>query len=183
MRHYTRGIIALALLVCVSAVPLVAQAPVPAPAPAPTSSRPAVPLKVLVVISRYEGDKKVSNLPYTIAVTANDRGGSLRMGSRIPIPAQAGANTTAGFTYQEVGTNIDCSATSLDENRFKIDVSISDSSVMERRPSDGGIPTLRSLFTNNSVVLKDGQSAQFTAAADKTTGEVVKVDVTISVEK
>jgi len=54
---------------------------------------------------------------------------------------------------------------------------------MERRSSDGGIPTLRSLFTNNSVVLKDGQSAQFTAAADKMTGEVVKVDVTLSIDK
>ena len=103
------------------------------------------------------------------------------MGSRIPIPSQSGNG--GGFTYQDVGTNIDCSATSLDENRFKVDVSISDSSVMERRAGDGGIPTLRSLFTNNSVVLKDGQSAQFTAAADKMTGEVVKVDVTLSVDK
>jgi predicted small secreted protein len=33
------------------------------------------------------------------------------------------------------------------------------------------------------VVLKDGQTAQFSAAADKTTGEVVRVDITMTVEK
>ena len=174
MRQCIRGIITLALIVSVVSAPLLAQAP---------PAKPPVPIKILVVISHYEGDKKVSNLPYTIAVTANERGGSLRMGSKIPVPSQGGAGANGGFTYQDIGTNIDCSATSLDENRFKVDVSISDSSVMERRSSDGGIPTLRSLFTNNSVVLKDGQSAQFTAAADKMTGEVVKVDVTLSIDK
>jgi hypothetical protein len=189
MRHYIRRVVTAALLISLVAVPLTAQAPAQAPAPPPStpaspsaSGKTPVPLKVLVVISRYEGDKKVSNLPYTIAVTANDRPGSLRMGSRIPIPSQNGS-VGPGFTYQDVGTNIDCSAVSVDENRFKVDVSVSDSSVMERRAGDGGIPTLRNLFINNTVVLKDGQSAQFTSAADKMTGEVVKVDVTLSVDK
>ena len=174
MRQYIRRVTTLALLVSLLAAPLLAQGP---------ATKPPVPLKILVVISRFEGDKKVSNLPYTIAVTANDRGGSLRMGTRIPIPTQGGVGTSGGFTYQDVGTNIDCSATSLEEGKFKVDVSISDSSVMERRAGDGGIPTLRNLFTNNTVVLKDGQSAQFTAAADKNSGEVVKVDVTLSVDR
>jgi hypothetical protein len=53
---------------------------------------------------------------------------------------------------------------------------------MERRSADSA-PTLRSFSTSNEVVLKDGQTAQFTAAADKTTGEVMKVDVTLTVEK
>jgi hypothetical protein len=35
----------------------------------------------------------------------------------------------------------------------------------------------------NSLVLKDGQSSQFTAAADKVNGEMIKADVTISVVK
>ena len=102
------------------------------------------------------------------------------MGSQIPIALPG--NQGPSFEYKNVGTNIDCSATSTDDGRFQVYVSIEDTSVMERRPSDSA-PTLRTFLTRNSVVLKDGQSSQYTAAADKTTGEVVKVDVTLNVEK
>jgi hypothetical protein len=71
---------------------------------------------------------------------------------------------------------------SMEDARYKVEIGISDTSVMERRGPEG-VPTLRSFVTNNSVVLKDGQSAQFTAAADKNTGEIVKVDVTLTVDK
>ena len=57
-----------------------------------------------------------------------------------------------------------------------------DSSIAETRGT-GSVPTLRNFSTQNTVVLRDGQTMQFTAAADKTTGEVVKVDVTMTVEK
>jgi hypothetical protein len=172
MKPYIRRIMATFLLVLPFAVSGLAQATqVPA--------KVSIPMKVLVVISRYEGDKKVSSLPYTLAVTSNDRSGSIRMGSQIPIPSSQAPNA---FSYQNVGTNIDCSVSSLDENRFKVEVTINDTSVMERRSTDLA-PTLRSFTTNNSVILRDGHSAQFTAAADRTTGEVVKVDVTLTIDK
>jgi hypothetical protein len=41
----------------------------------------------------------------------------------------------------------------------------------------------RSFRISNAVVLKDGQSEQFAMATDKFTGEVVKMDVTLSVVK
>jgi hypothetical protein len=144
--------------------------------------KPATPLKVQVVIARYEGDRKVSSLPYIIAVTANARQSvMLRMGSQIPIPVAASGNGPT-VEYKNVGTNIDCSVTTTDDGRYEVYVSIEDTSVMERRPSDPA-PTLRTFLTRNSVVLKDGQSSQYTAASDKTTGEMVKVDVTLNVEK
>jgi hypothetical protein len=36
---------------------------------------------------------------------------------------------------------------------------------------------------SNTLLLKDGQSAQLTSAADKISGEVLKVDVTLTVVK
>ena len=49
---------------------------------------PIVPLKVQIVISRYQGEKKVSSLPYTLAVNANlTNKTSLRVGSQVPIVA------------------------------------------------------------------------------------------------
>ena len=45
------------------------------------------------------------------------------------------------------------------------------------------LPVIRSFRASNNVVLRDGQTRQFTAAADRITGEVVKVDVTLRVAK
>jgi len=148
-------------------------------------SKPLVPVKVQVVIARYEGDKKVSSLPYTMSVTANSDRVSLRMGSQVPIPTfsqEANKAPIQSFSYHNVGTNIDCGVRTTDDGRYSVFVGIEDSSVVERRANDAA-PTLRTFSTQNTVVLRDGQTMQFTAAADKATGEVVKVDVTLSVEK
>jgi hypothetical protein len=158
-----------------------------AAATAQNPPKPLVPLKVQVIVARYEGDKKVSSMPYTLSVTANGDPVKMRMGSQIPVPTtsfQGAANTTpvTSYTYHNVGTNIDCNAKTTDDGRYNVFVGIEDSSVVERRSNDV-IPTLRNFSTTNTVVLRDGQTMQFTAAADKTTGEVVKVDVTLTVEK
>jgi hypothetical protein len=149
--------------------------------------KPMVPLKVQVVIARYEGDKKISSMPYSLSVTANGDPVKLRMGSQIPLPSTTytgAANTTpvSSFTYHNVGTSIDCRATTTEDSRFSVTIGIEDSSVSERR-SPGGVPSLSTFSTQNMALLRDGQTMQFTAAADKTTGEVVKVDVTLTVEK
>lgn len=143
-----------------------------------------VPLKVQVVVSRYEGDKKISSMPYMLSVNAG-RNASLRMGSRVPI-ATAGttANMPTTFQYQDVGTNIDCSTGMLDDGRFTLALTVEDSSVEEQsRGSSGDRPSLRSFRASNSLVLKDGQTAQFTTAVDKVTGAVTKVDVSLTVVK
>ena len=156
---------------------------VTATAMAQNTPKPMVPLKVQVVIARYEGDKKVSSLPYSMSVTANGDRVSIRMGSQIPLPTtSAGTPPVTSFIYHNVGTSIDCKATTTDDGRYSVFVGIEDSSVIERRSNDMA-PTLRNFNTQNTVVLRDGQTMQFTAAADKTTGEVVKVDVTLTVEK
>jgi hypothetical protein len=139
----------------------------------PAPKTPTVPLKVQVNISRYEGDKKISVVPYTLAVNAGQKA-SLRMGSKVPVAS----------AYTDVGTNIDCFTGALDDGRFRVEVSIDDSSVDEQsRPTAGDRPSFRSFRASNSLVLKDGQTAQFMSAVDKTTGVVTKVDVSLTVVK
>jgi hypothetical protein len=46
-----------------------------------------------------------------------------------------------------------------------------------------GNPSFRSFRANESLLLRDGQSLQFTTATDKVTGDVMKVDVTLTVVK
>jgi hypothetical protein len=178
MKRTIQGLLIVGLLATAfNAQGLAQAAPTPVPTPQ-AQGKPLTPLQVEVVLSRYEGDKKVSSLPYILAVTADEgRSVSLRMGSQIPVPQAQG-----GVNYSHVGTNIDCKATSTNDGRFKLEINIQDSSIMERRSADL-VPTLRNFSITNVAVLRDGQTAQFTAAADRTTGEVVKVDVTLKVEK
>jgi len=71
-------------------------------------------------------------------------------------------------------------------------VTIEDSSMYEdnQRTGDGakvqkveGVSSVRTFRTTNQLVLRDGQSSEFTAATDKVTGEVIKAAVTLTVVK
>lgn len=180
MKFYVSKFTLAALLMFAAAVTTAGQAPPPA-------LKPMTPLKVQVVISRYEGDKKVSSLPYTLSVTANGERVRLRMGSQIPVPSSTPSTLpnqgpVQSFSFVTVGTSIDSMATTTDDGRYRVEVSIEDTSIQERVPTLP-VPTLRTFSIGNTMTLRDGQTAQFTSAADKTTGEVVKVDVTLTVER
>ncbi len=175
------------------------QAP-PAP-PGPAAVGTVTPVKIQVVISRYSGDKKLSSMPYSLTanlVNEAPAGAHLRMGARVPVlMITSGASAPAGdgkpiptvgpIQYQDVGTNIDCEVRPVADGRFLTTLTVDDSSVYPdeqgaQTPTKGN-PTFRSFRASDSMVLKDGQSAQFTAATDKVTGETVRVDVTLTVVK
>ena len=159
--------------------------------------KPITPVKVTIVLSRYQGEKKVSSLPYTMVVNANGPKASLRMGSSVPIPSTsfapirepggAAASPVTSYQYRDVGINIDCTAASLDDGRFRFELSIDDSSVYgDDSPATKmvqGAPSFRSFRLVEQVVLKDGQSREFIAATDKVNGEVTKVEVSLAVVK
>ena len=151
---------------------------------------PVTPLKVQVVIARYQGDKKLSSMPYTLTMNAGGRA-NLRMGAKIPVATLSMTNVpkdapVAGpFQYQEVGTNIDCSATEVEGSRYALTISIDDSSVYpdDQAGAMRSNPSFRSFRAGNTMVLKNGETGQFTTATDKVTGETVRVDVTLTVVK
>lgn len=158
-----------------------------AQAPQSSAGRGATltPLRVQLVVSRHLGEKKVSSQPYVLWVTANDRKNTnLRMGIEVPTPTGAGA-----FGYRNVGTNIDCSASSAEGGGFTLNVNLSDSSVhFEAKPgaessTRTGAPSFRAFTANFSILLRDGQTAQYASATDPVTGEVMKVDATLNVLK
>ena len=184
-------------LVLAATLVVIAALVAPGVAAAQEKPSPLVPLKVQLVISRSSGEKKISSMPYTLWVTANDsrnRTTSLRMGVEVPVPSivvpKDGAPTT-NFHYRPVGTNIDCSATT-EGGLFKVAITLNDSSVQfdanspAPRPTStavAGAPSFRSFSSNFSILLKDGQSATYTSATDPVSGETLKVDVTLTVLK
>ena len=167
-------------------------APPAAAKPAPAA---AMPLKVQVVVSRFQGEKKLSSLPYSLSVNAGSRA-TLRMGAKVPVMMITAKSPVEGvpmvgpIQYQDVGTSIDCYvSTPQDDGRFKLEITIDDSSVYGDTPTTtdnkpaAGNPSFRSFRASDSMVLRDGQTSQFTTATDKVSGEIVKVDVTLNVVK
>jgi hypothetical protein len=159
-----------------------------------------VPLSVDVLVTRYQGDKKISSMPYMLAVNANKLGQAgpalLRMGAKVPVPTIAAPpGNPAGpagpmpgpVNYQDIGTNIDCNAKVV-ESGYELRISVSDTSVYANiqdnaTPTVGNMPVFRSFQSTNTLVLKDGQSREFTAATDRVSGEVIRIGVTMRVVK
>ena len=183
----------------VSAIALVGAVPVAAQQnPEPTQRAvEQVPLKVQLVVSRYQGEKKISSIPYTLSVVANDNDKtSMRMGVDVPVPQtvfKGGDNSSipvSSYSYRSVGTNIDCSARTIEGGWFKLDLAVSDTAIFltekgsTAAPSAlSGVPSFRSFTSTFNVLLKDGQTAQHIAATDPVSGDVLRVDVTLSVLK
>ncbi|HET9362037.1 MAG TPA: hypothetical protein VFO58_19930 [Vicinamibacterales bacterium] len=191
----------IAVLVVMTAAGGAAQAQEPKPAPVPElvvparpPSRPtlAIPLEVQVIISRYQGEKKVSSLPYTLAVNANSEATQLNIGGDVPIPmttfTPAGdgkPSPLVSFQYKNIGTSINCRATSIDDGRFDLRVEIDESSVYTSGDGakTGESPSFRSFRARNTLLLRDGQTRQYTAATDRVSGETIRIEVTLRVVK
>ena len=60
-------------LACIGSMVLIAALAGSTVAVAQETAKPLVPLKVQLVVSRYTADKKISSLPYTLWVTANEK--------------------------------------------------------------------------------------------------------------
>lgn len=156
------------------------------------------PVRVQVVIARYQGDKRISSLPYTMSVNAATRGvGQIRIGADVPISTNLTAGKDGGqnlvtapasVSYEQVGTQIDCRVATTEDGRYLLELTVSEKSVYAEgegpavaRP--GRNPSFRSFRANNTIVLKDGQTSEFTAAGDRLTGEVVRVEASLHVVK
>jgi hypothetical protein len=162
-------------------------------------TKPLIPLRVQVVFSEYEGEKKIATLPYTIAVNANEREPgiygkqtSLRMGIQVPI----GTGKNGEINYQNVGTDIDCWAHSIEDGSFRVSLSATRSSLYtpssdSERKSVGyvgavearGEPMIRRFNASFNLLLRDGQTLENTMATDPVTGHLWKIAVTLHIVK
>jgi hypothetical protein len=148
------------------------------------------PLRVQVVVARYQGEKKLSSMPYTLTMNAGGKA-NIRMGATIPVTTAPmptvvkEAPVGGAYQYRDVGTNIDCSSFEVEGGRYAIAITIDDSSVYpdDQAGAAKGIPSFRQFRANNTMVLKNGETGQFTSATDKITGETLRVEVTLTVTK
>src|SRR5579862_3841863 len=158
--------------------------------------RPAAtetPLKLQVVMTRYDGDKKVSSMPYTMLVNATDPENALKQPPKqmmmgVQVPLQVTVWETPTVTFKDVGSRISCLATAVGGGRYRLQLELEQSLVADgqpRRSADSVItgPVLRTFRDSVDIVLRDGQTTQSSSATDPVTGEVLKIDLTLTVVK
>lgn len=156
-----------------------------------------IPLKVEVVLSEYDGAKKISTLPYTVeakaVATGNPRpaGTQLRLGVRVPIQTGDSTQGHSQWQYLDVGTNIDCSARALEDDTYEVVLEVDRSSVYlpGGEGQNAGLrvataqPIVRQFRVSNTLLLKDGQTDESTVASDPFSGHQMRVTVTLHVVK
>ena len=184
-----------AALVLLTTVAVAAQDSQPASAQSKPPSPAQVSLKVSLVFSRYQGEKKISTVPHTLWVTTGERT-SLRLGTQIPVVStvfgKEGEKPSSSYNYRDVGTNIDCIANLAPDGGYRLQITITDSSVYYPDQSDAaikpltvstGAPAFRNFNSTFTIVLKDGQTGQSTSVTDPVSGQSIKVDATVNVQK
>jgi hypothetical protein len=83
----------------------------------PQAQADKVPVKLQFVISTFEGDRKVSSVPYTMLATANGGQISFLNGTNVPLQVSGDGK----ITYTNIGTNISCTVTT-EAGNFRIDI-------------------------------------------------------------
>lgn len=180
----TRHLSIVAIVTLIAVTPgLVAQEK-PQPAPEKPAAAVQAPVQVQVVISRYRSDKKVASMPYLLSVPVNSGVGRLQVGGQVPVPSTG----QGAMQYRNVGTSIDVTIRSGGDGRYEVSTNVSESAVAgEGQPAlnvvPGIAPVLRTYTSNSTLLLRDGQTSQFNAATDPISGETVRVDVTLNVQK
>jgi hypothetical protein len=183
-------VLVLVLMAAVSAGLRAQSAPQPTPSaqakasPGTSDARSPSQLRVQVTIARYAGEKKTVSLPFTLWVTTEASRTSLNAGQNVEVPTTRieDGKSVPGFLSRNIGTQITCAATVTADGRYKLEMQISDSYLAPAK-TEGQMVTFKSLSTSNSLLLRDGQTAEFATSTDMVTGEVTRIDVTVTTLK
>ena len=156
-------------------------------------SKPSIPLKVQIVFTEFDGDKKISSMPYSFTVIADEKLGGyyttvLRTGIRVPIETDGKDQKT---TYLDIGSNIDCGIKSEDDGRFRVYLTFDRSALYPNKSAEGerlvanpgGQPVIRQFRTSENLILKDGQTSENIMSTDPLNGHTLRVSVTINVQR
>ena len=156
--------------------------------------KPSIPVKLLVVLTEYDGDKKIASHPYSILINSDPSGhvaysSFTRVGVRVPV-ASAGKDGQSAFV--DVGSNIDCGVQTEDEGRFSVRLNFERSSLYFQgrgdekgtiKTAETGQPYIPTIRAQSLVLVRDGQSLEVLTAADPLNGHVFRISLTLNVQK
>jgi len=151
------------------------------------------PIKVQIVFAEFDGDKKISSMPYAFTVITDEKVGGnystrLRTGIRVPIETDGKDQKT---TYMDIGSNIDCGIRTEDDGHYHLYLIFDRSALYPNKSTEGerlianpgGQPVIRQFRTDENLILKDGQTSESLLSTDPMNGHTFRVSVTINVQK
>jgi hypothetical protein len=154
-------------------------------------------LKVQMLFTEFDGDKKTKSMPYTSVFAATGQPADsmkLRIGSRVPL----WTGKDGGFQFVDVGTNLDCTAERLEDGRFGLRIAFERSWIqgenalpLDQSPqSQTGTPIapfkepiIGQYKTTEYLIARDGQTIETTVATDPLNGKQLKIELTLNVLK
>jgi hypothetical protein len=156
-------------------------------------AQPTIPVKVQVVFSVYDGEKKISSMPYSFTAITNEKFGgyystSLRTGVRVPVETGGADQKTS---YMDVGSNIDCGIRTTDDDHYHLYMIFERSALY---PNSGAQtektqisrpdapPLVRQFKASVNMLIKDGQTSE-TVSTDPINGHSLRLSATINVMK
>jgi hypothetical protein len=171
-----------------------------AEAPANRTSGSVIPLKLQVLLTEYDGMKKIASLPYTLSLTATSEsrptGGLTQLRAGVRVPVLTGSKTGENsMQYIDVGTNIDVRAAHTEGELYSVEFRIERSSLVVRTdnsqakewapgdPSPSNQPLIRDFRNDFTTQLREGHGIEATVASDPMSGHVLKVEVSLTVVK
>jgi hypothetical protein len=176
--------------------------PKPAEDAKPTEqARLLTPLRVQVVLNEYDGEKRISSLPYSFELASSAFNGpattKIKSGVKVPIAtgSQSGSETQTQYAYIDIGTRIDCRAFAGESGRYKLQLQIERGTIASgdnagsSKPGGNGRvltenPVFRSVQIDFTVDLRDGQTIENVASiTDPLNGHVHRINLTMNVVK
>jgi hypothetical protein len=146
---------------------------------APKPSGPAVPLRVQVTFSRFQGETRTSRSPFALALVSGDPAVAVAAGLQNPVTVKVQDAPT--IMYKDAATKLECAAEALDGGRFRLSLDAEQTAVAQAQSPGAPAPVLRLFRSSGRLVLRNGETAQLVAAWDPVSGERIEVDVTLSV--
>ncbi len=159
-------------------------------------AKPPIPVKIQVVLTENDGDKKISSLPYSFVAIVDDKLGgpyststSLRTGVRVPIEIEG---KDQKMQYLDVGSNIDCGVHIEDDGRYNVYLTFERSALYPNADSGAarpevvptaGHPIVRQFRSSERIILKDGQTSESVLSTDPLNGHVLRLSITLNVLK
>ena len=179
--------------VCVQSPRLLAQEKSQDKPKSEEKAKASVPIKVQIVFTEFDGDKKISSMPYSFVVIADEKIGgyystTLRTGVRVPIELDSKEQK---ITYLDIGSNIDCGIRTEEDGRFHLYLTFDRSALYPNKSTEGeklvanpgGQPLVRQFRASENLILKDGQTSESLLSTDPHSGHTLRVSVTINVQK
>jgi hypothetical protein len=157
-------------------------------------AKPSIPVKLTVVLTENDGEKKIASLPYSMLLNSDPNGHTAyssftRVGVRVPVPS---GGKDGQSTFADVGSNIDCGVQTEEDGRFSVRLNFERSSLYFQgrgdekgalKTAETGQPYIPTMRAQSLVLIRDGQTLEVLTATDPLNGHAFKINLTLNVQK